>query len=164
MGRIQHIWCDEWVCSVLRAFSYPARCQRCECQQKLGQERGDGALDVDGCYVPMSDGVGLEPTNRLNQPRHRTALPTWVVIDYSMQHRTRDHRLEKSDHFDGRRFVNPTGPAGQPFSAVPRMLLEPRTPWPAHVDDPTRRPPGRDGAAAVVTFIGPSTFLIQQPP
>jgi len=109
----------------------------------------------------MSDGVGLEPTNRLNQPRHRTALPTWVVIDYSMQHRTRDHRLEKSDHFDGRRFVNPTGTAGQPFSAVPRMLLEPRTPWPAHVDDPTRRPPGLDGAAAVVTFIGHSTFLIQ---
>jgi L-ascorbate metabolism protein UlaG (beta-lactamase superfamily) len=41
------------------------------------------------------------------------------------------------------------------------MLLEPRTPWPAHVDDPTRRPPGLDGAAAVVTFIGHSTFLIQ---
>ena len=32
----------------------------------------------------------------------------------------------KSDHFDGRRFVNPTGSAGQPFSKVPRMLLERR--------------------------------------
>src|SRR5438094_443534 len=42
---------------------------------------------------------------------------------------------EKSDHFDGRRFVNPSGTAGQPFSAVPRMLLEPRTPWPARVDE-----------------------------
>jgi L-ascorbate metabolism protein UlaG (beta-lactamase superfamily) len=67
----------------------------------------------------------------------------------------------KSDHFDGRRFVNPTGTAGQPFTAVPRMLLEKRTPWPAHVDQPLRQPPGRDGAAAVVTFIGHATFLIQ---
>jgi len=68
---------------------------------------------------------------------------------------------EKSDHFDGRRFVNPTGTAGQPYSAVPRMLLEPRTPWPAHVDEPSRRPPRLDGAVAVVTFIGHATFLIQ---
>src|SRR5437899_2888614 len=70
-------------------------------------------------------------------------------------------RLEKSDHFDGRRFINPTGTAGQPFSAVPRMLLEPRTPWPARVDVPPQRPPRLDGAAAVVTFIGHATFLIQ---
>jgi L-ascorbate metabolism protein UlaG (beta-lactamase superfamily) len=41
------------------------------------------------------------------------------------------------------------------------MLLEPRTPWPARVDTPPRRPPGLDGDAAVVTFIGHSTFLIQ---
>jgi L-ascorbate metabolism protein UlaG (beta-lactamase superfamily) len=68
---------------------------------------------------------------------------------------------EKSDHYDGRRFVNPTGAAGQPFSAVPRMLLEPRTPWPARVDERPRRPPELGGAAAVVTFIGHATFLIQ---
>src|SRR2546427_6311691 len=49
---------------------------------------------------------------------------------------------------------------GQPFSAVARMLLEPRTPWPAHIDDPPRQPPRLDGAA-VVTFIGHATFLIQ---
>ncbi len=78
-----------------------------------------------------------------------------------MQQRARGRRLEKSDHFDGRRFVNPTGAAGQPLSAIPRMLLEPRTPWPARVDEPPRRPPELDGAAAVVTFIGHSTFLIQ---
>ena len=41
------------------------------------------------------------------------------------------------------------------------MLLEPRTPWPARLDTPPRRPPGLDGAAAVLTFIGHSTFLIQ---
>lgn len=69
--------------------------------------------------------------------------------------------LEKSDHFDGSRFANPTGATGQPFSAVPRMLLEPRTRWPARVDEPPRRPPGLDGAVAVVTFIGHATFLIQ---
>ncbi len=41
------------------------------------------------------------------------------------------------------------------------MLLEPRTPWPTRVDEPPRRPPPLDGADAVVTFIGHSTFLIQ---
>jgi L-ascorbate metabolism protein UlaG (beta-lactamase superfamily) len=69
--------------------------------------------------------------------------------------------VQKSDHFDGRRFVNPSGAAGQPFSAVPRMLLERRTPWPAQVGVPLRRPPGLDASAAVVTFIGHATFLIQ---
>jgi L-ascorbate metabolism protein UlaG (beta-lactamase superfamily) len=67
----------------------------------------------------------------------------------------------KSDHFDGSRFLNPTGVAGQPFSAVPRLLLEPRKRWPDRVDQPSLRPSGLDGAAAVVTFIGHSTFLIQ---
>ena len=41
------------------------------------------------------------------------------------------------------------------------MLLEPRTPWPTRVDEAPQRPPGLNGAAAVVTFIGHSTFLIQ---
>src|SRR5438034_10312218 len=68
-----------------------------------------------------------------------------------------------SDHFDGRRFFNPSGLPLQPFAAVPRMLLERRTPWPAHVDDPPCRPPGLDGAGAVVTFIGHATILLQTP-
>ncbi|HXJ57817.1 MAG TPA: MBL fold metallo-hydrolase [Verrucomicrobiae bacterium] len=68
---------------------------------------------------------------------------------------------EKSDHFDGKRFVNPAGAAGQPFSAVARMLLERRSRWPTRIDEPPQRPPGLDGAAAVITFIGHSTFLIQ---
>src|SRR6185436_15860940 len=67
----------------------------------------------------------------------------------------------KSDHFDGRQFFNPVGPAGQPFTAVPRMLREPRQRWPARVDVVPQRPPALDGARAVVTFIGHSTFLIQ---
>jgi L-ascorbate metabolism protein UlaG (beta-lactamase superfamily) len=68
----------------------------------------------------------------------------------------------KSDHFDGVRFLNPGGAAaGRPMSEVPRMLREPRTPWPKRVDQPAVRPPLLDGAAATVTFIGHSTFLIQ---
>jgi L-ascorbate metabolism protein UlaG (beta-lactamase superfamily) len=66
-----------------------------------------------------------------------------------------------NDHFDGRRFVNPTGTAGQPFSKVQRMLREPRTPWPKCLDVRPQVPPGLNGAAAVVTFIGHATFLIQ---
>jgi L-ascorbate metabolism protein UlaG (beta-lactamase superfamily) len=67
----------------------------------------------------------------------------------------------KSDHFDGRRFVNPSGASGPRLSAVLRMLREPRTAWPARIDEPTMRPMPLDGAAAVVTFIGHATFLIQ---
>ena len=72
-----------------------------------------------------------------------------------------ENDLEKSDHFEGRRFLNPTGTAGQPLTAVPRMLAEPRTPWPARIDVPPHRPPPLDGADSVVTFIGHATFLIQ---
>ena len=39
--------------------------------------------------------------------------------------------------------------------------MERRTPWPARLDEPPQQPPALDGAAAVVTFIGHSTFLIQ---
>ena len=67
----------------------------------------------------------------------------------------------KSDHFDGERFVNPDGMAGRPFTQVPRMLREPRTPWPARVEVTPRRPLPLDGAGAVITFIGHATFLIQ---
>jgi L-ascorbate metabolism protein UlaG (beta-lactamase superfamily) len=66
-----------------------------------------------------------------------------------------------SDHFDGRRFMNPTGPATQPFTAVPRMLLARRTPWPLRIDEPPRRPAPLDDACAVVTFIGHASFLVQ---
>ena len=41
------------------------------------------------------------------------------------------------------------------------MLREPRTRWPARIDEPPRHPPPLDGAVAVITFIGHATFLIQ---
>jgi L-ascorbate metabolism protein UlaG (beta-lactamase superfamily) len=65
------------------------------------------------------------------------------------------------DHFDGKRFRNLTGAAGQPVSAVLRMLRAPRTTWPAYIDQPPRQPLSLDGDKAVITFIGHSTFLIQ---
>jgi L-ascorbate metabolism protein UlaG (beta-lactamase superfamily) len=67
----------------------------------------------------------------------------------------------QSDHFDGQRFFNPTGPVLQPFTAVPRMLLTRRTRWPSYVPVVPRQPPTRGNASAVVTFIGHAMFLIQ---
>jgi L-ascorbate metabolism protein UlaG (beta-lactamase superfamily) len=69
--------------------------------------------------------------------------------------------FQERDHFDGGRFRNPSGPAVQPFTAVPQLLLERRTPWPPQIDEPRHRPAPLDGADAVITFIGHSTFLIQ---
>jgi L-ascorbate metabolism protein UlaG (beta-lactamase superfamily) len=69
--------------------------------------------------------------------------------------------VNKSDHFDGKRFSNPAGATIQPLTALPRMLRTPRTPWPARIDEPVQRPPALEGSVAVVTFIGHATFLIQ---
>ena len=71
--------------------------------------------------------------------------------------------MKKSDHYDGRRFFNPGGAAGQPLSKTFRMLRERRTPWPDRVDVTPRRPPALPDNGALVTFIGHSTFLIQTP-
>jgi len=65
-------------------------------------------------------------------------------------------------HIDGRRFRNPSGADGQPFWKVPRLLLAPRTRWPARVPvRPQKPPPLEPTDAAVITFIGHATFLIQ---
>jgi L-ascorbate metabolism protein UlaG (beta-lactamase superfamily) len=70
--------------------------------------------------------------------------------------------VSPSDHFDGRRFFNPSGPALQPFTAVPRLVLSPRTRWPTHIDQPLATPPEAP-SDVVLTFVGHSTFLIQTP-
>src|SRR4029453_17621869 len=57
--------------------------------------------------------------------------------------------------------MNPGGRTVLPFTPVPRMLLESRTPWPSRIDEPSRLPEPLDGADTVVTFIGHATFLIQ---
>jgi L-ascorbate metabolism protein UlaG (beta-lactamase superfamily) len=69
--------------------------------------------------------------------------------------------LRTTDHFNGRRFFNPGGASGQPFSALPRLFREPRSAWPSTVAVVPRRPAELDGARAVVTFVGHSTWLIQ---
>ncbi len=66
-----------------------------------------------------------------------------------------------SDHYDGRRFFNPSGANGQPFWKVPALLLTPRTRWPALVPVDPRRPPTPRPDEVIVTFIGHATFLIQ---
>jgi L-ascorbate metabolism protein UlaG (beta-lactamase superfamily) len=71
--------------------------------------------------------------------------------------------VPNSDHFDGRRFRNLAGAAGPPFTEVPRMLAERRVRWPARIDVTPQQPAAPGGAAAVVTFIGHSTLLIQTP-
>jgi L-ascorbate metabolism protein UlaG (beta-lactamase superfamily) len=70
-----------------------------------------------------------------------------------------------SDHSDGRRFFNPTLPKGFAHSRreVLKMLREPRSPWPAWVEN--RGVPrlneklGADEIA--ITFVNHATFLIQ---
>jgi len=69
--------------------------------------------------------------------------------------------IPPSDHWNGERFFNPTQANGQPATAVPRMLAESRQPWPAAVPVDVRRPPPLGEAAAIITFIGHATFLIQ---
>ena len=67
----------------------------------------------------------------------------------------------RDDHFDGQRFFNPSGPVMPGFTAVARLLLTRRAPWPRRIDAPPRQPAPREDASAVVTFIGHATFLIQ---
>ena len=69
--------------------------------------------------------------------------------------------MQKSDHFDGARFFNPTGANGQPLSALPKLLRTPQARWPNHVDVRPRQVPPFAGDSAIVTFIGHSTWLIQ---
>jgi L-ascorbate metabolism protein UlaG (beta-lactamase superfamily) len=77
---------------------------------------------------------------------------------------TRPGRLP-SDHFDGRRFVNPTLPGRRAptILAVLKMLREKRSRWPVRVENtgiPTLHEPlHRDDVA--ITFVNHATFLIQ---
>ena len=70
-------------------------------------------------------------------------------------------RFPKSDHCDGERFFNPSGLPLQPFSKVPRLMMERQTRWPRWIEEPQRKPPALGDAEAAVTFVGHATFLIQ---
>src|SRR5262245_25521219 len=69
--------------------------------------------------------------------------------------------MHRSDHFDGRRFFNPSGANGQPFWRLPSLFLTPRTPWPSEVPVEPKQPPKPGPDDVVVTFIGHASFLIQ---
>src|SRR6476660_9935232 len=70
-----------------------------------------------------------------------------------------------SDHFDGNRFFNPTLPKGSAPSrrSVIKMLLEPRSRWPAWVEN--KGVPKLSEMLATnevaVTFVNHASFLIQ---
>ncbi len=70
-----------------------------------------------------------------------------------------------SDHFDGKRFFNPTLPAGYgpSLGTVFKMLREPRTRWPRSVEN--KGVPQLNVTRAIdditVTFVNHATFLIQ---
>lgn len=67
-----------------------------------------------------------------------------------------------SDHFDGERFFNPGAGNGRSFAAVPKMLAEPRAPWPSRVAVEQRPPAPRPATAwAALTFVGHATFVIE---
>jgi len=70
-----------------------------------------------------------------------------------------------SDHFDGRRFFNPTLPKGfaQSRREVPKMLREPRSPWPSWVENcGVPRLDQKLGADDIATtFVNHATFLIR---
>jgi len=70
-------------------------------------------------------------------------------------------RTGRTDHFDGRRFFNPSGANGQPVRLVPRLLFTPRARWPSAVPVEPRRPPSAGPDEVVVTFVGHATFLVQ---
>src|SRR4051812_18079365 len=70
-----------------------------------------------------------------------------------------------SDHFDGKRFFNPTLPkdfAASRWSTL-KMLREPRSPWPAWVENKgvprLNETLGLNDVA--ITFVNHVTFLIQ---
>jgi len=74
-----------------------------------------------------------------------------------------------SDHFDGRRFFNPAGPALMGFSALPRWWWQrlrgqgERWPAVAPAPQPVALPATVESGQVAVTFLGHATFLLQFP-
>jgi L-ascorbate metabolism protein UlaG (beta-lactamase superfamily) len=72
--------------------------------------------------------------------------------------------VDRSDHFDGRKFFNPTGPRLQPLTALPKLMFSTRrTPWPARIEVLKVDLPPAGPGQIVLTFIGHASFLIQTP-
>jgi L-ascorbate metabolism protein UlaG (beta-lactamase superfamily) len=83
------------------------------------------------------------------RPPGKAAAPAWPL----------------SDHFDGNRFFNPTLPKGSVPSPlrVLKMVREPRSPWPAWVENKGvhRLDEKLEADDVAITFVNHATFLIQ---
>jgi L-ascorbate metabolism protein UlaG (beta-lactamase superfamily) len=88
------------------------------------------------------------------RPRRRTFIEAAAVRAWPV-----------SDHFDGKRFYNPTVPGGYAptLASIVRMLCEPWSRWPRTVENNHRAQPNANLAAddIAITFINHATFLIQ---
>lgn len=69
----------------------------------------------------------------------------------------------KSDHFDGKKFFNPSGAHVAGLKSMVRWARGSRKPWPKHVVRPKIHlpPPPKDDSTLHVTFINHVTFLIR---
>jgi L-ascorbate metabolism protein UlaG (beta-lactamase superfamily) len=68
------------------------------------------------------------------------------------------------EHFDGRRYRNPTAPAGRSFWHVLRWMATRRKErWPRWIDDPppSGPPPRADARHVAATYVNHATFLLQ---
>ena len=101
------------------------------------QGRGSKELMPKGTNVEQGDSRTLLTTSPSDLCRGRRALEAVSCSSVKIS----VVGWSKSDHFDGRRFTNPDGIAGLPFTAVARMLRERRTAWPRHVDVPEAASP-----------------------
>lgn len=69
-----------------------------------------------------------------------------------------------SDHYNGKRFFNPTLPGGIPgLSKVFKMLREPRAKWPPYVENKATPQLNEklESEQVAITFVNHATFLIQ---
>ena len=101
-----------------------------QAQRDMAQARTGELAAILAYDLALVDFDALQQAGPATSSRNRFGPANWT-----------EAVKNESDHFDGRRFFNPTRPAAQPFSAVPRMLRERRTPWPARIDVPPQQPP-----------------------
>jgi L-ascorbate metabolism protein UlaG (beta-lactamase superfamily) len=66
-----------------------------------------------------------------------------------------------ASHFDGHRYFNPAATRNPSFADLWRLFRAPRSKWPSSVPVIPKRPAPLGDSAAVVTFIGHATTLLQ---
>ena len=88
----------------------------------------------------------------------------FIVVRYVMS-RSSVARARKSDHFNGKKFINPTleEPFSPGISDIFKMIREGREAWPQDVKNRATPRLGetREKGDVVITFVNHATFLIQ---